>query len=240
MLIAPTVLTNVENMRQNTAVTDSIQECQEINIIILLKSFAGRMVFKQKGDKVNIKPAGKDKWGYWYSFTGNESNETCFWCGKPTGQRYCKGQKVITCRTEYVKRFHWLEASRECIRKARVGGRDWYNPVVKCHDCGVVGYVTKQTTFSGRQGWFYTYRGKSQPGTLQQLMEFEGITYVDGFEIHHVIPLDGEDRNWHWLNQWLVCLCKDCHRDRHRELNYLLSKNTALELLPEPQLCLPL
>jgi len=158
----------------------------------------------------------RDGWGKYYNFTGYESPDKCFWCGKPTRWRYCQ---QTDCRQNYVKRFNWREAKLQCLREARVGGRFWHTPSVKCHDCGIVGYTSHYS--NGRDDWFYSYKGTSQRGQLQQLMEFEGITYIDGFQVHHVWPICGEDRNWHWLNQWVVCLCKPCHIQRHRELNYL-------------------
>jgi len=180
----------------------------------------------------------RDQWGKYYNFTGNESPDTCFWCGAVTRQRYCT---QTSCRQQYVKRFHWLEAGPECLRLARVGGRYWHNPVVICHDCSIAGYAKADYLYPYRDEWFYLYKGTNQRGTLQRLMEFEGITYTDGFQVHHVTPVLGEDRNWHWLNQYVVCLCKPCHWQRHKELNHLQRRYEALMTppllkLPKPQL----
>ena len=155
------------------------------------------------------KSIGQDRWGKYYDFTGNESQETCFWCGAITRRRYCY---QTICRQNYVKRFHWIDARAQCLRNARVGGRFWHNPVVQCQDCSIVGY--QKGGISHEYSLYYTkYR--------ERLIEQEGITYFGGFDIHHITPLRSENRNWHWLNQWLICLCRPCHNKRHIELNYL-------------------
>jgi len=49
--------------------------------------------------------------------------------------------------------------------------------------------------------------------------------------VHHITPMDGEQRGWHWLNrpENLVLLCSVCHKIRHVELNYLMKKARTLE-----------
>lgn len=44
------------------------------------------------------------------------------------------------------------------------------------------------------------------------------------FDVHHIIPLNGEDRTWHPLNypSNLIVLCHDCHIAIHLKLNELL------------------
>lgn len=140
--------------------------------------------------------------------TGNESVETCFWCGAATKRRYCKG---TDCRSNYVSRFHWFEAKLKCLRSARVAG-PYYDPVVKCQDCGICGYVESVDYQWDRENRY------------RRLIEQEGISYFSGFEVHHVVPLLGANRNWHWLNQYLVLLCRRCHTVRHVQLNYLLKR----------------
>lgn len=60
--------------------------------------------------------------------------------------------------------------------------------------------------------------------------------------VHHIVPMDGEDRNWHWLNrpENLVLLCMEHHMQWHKELNYL--ERRYMEALnpqpPDPQLIL--
>ncbi len=51
-------------------------------------------------------------------------------------------------------------------------------------------------------------------------------SYKDRFAIHHIVPLNGDYRAWHYLNhpKNLVCLCGKCHMIRHKELNSLLKK----------------
>lgn len=41
---------------------------------------------------------------------------------------------------------------------------------------------------------------------------------ISSLEIHHIIPLNGQDRNWNKLNEPdnLLCLCHDCHMQVHR------------------------
>jgi hypothetical protein len=43
------------------------------------------------------------------------------------------------------------------------------------------------------------------------------------FDVHHIIPLNGEDRDWHPLNypSNLIVLCHDCHVAIHVRLNEL-------------------
>ncbi len=47
-------------------------------------------------------------------------------------------------------------------------------------------------------------------------------SYED-FQVHHIRPLMGHDRNWHWLNHQdnLTHLCHDCHNRTHRMLRKL-------------------
>jgi len=62
----------------------------------------------------------------------------------------------------------------------------------------------------------------------------------ESFVVHHVFPIDGEDRNWHWLNrpQNLVLLCKSCHGKRHAQWNYLMRRASEpyQNRPPDPQL----
>jgi 5-methylcytosine-specific restriction endonuclease McrA len=39
----------------------------------------------------------------------------------------------------------------------------------------------------------------------------------EGFEVHHIIPLEGTERIWSYLNlPWnLICLCHECHMEVH-------------------------
>jgi len=176
---------------------------------------------------------GRDQWGKYFNFTGNESPDTCFWCGTQTRMRYCVG---TTCRSNYVKRFWWKEARKQCLREARVGGKYHYDPVVKCYDCGIIGYASKI-----RGEWWtpYIWRGDNGRGTFYKYMEEEGITNFKGFQIHHIIPLQSEDRSWHWLNQWLVCLCSKCHILRHKQLDYLSERNETAQSLALSEACDP-
>ena len=55
--------------------------------------------------------------------------------------------------------------------------------------------------------------------------------FGENFDVHHIIPLDGDYRHINRLNhqQNLVLLCKDCHRQRSREWNYLIKKYNEIE-----------
>jgi 5-methylcytosine-specific restriction endonuclease McrA len=46
-------------------------------------------------------------------------------------------------------------------------------------------------------------------------------TGYSSIEIHHIIPLNGEDRNWNVLNipDNLIGLCKACHIEIHKAMN---------------------
>ena len=63
------------------------------------------------------------------------------------------------------------------------------------------------------------------------------------FEVHHIVPLDGEDRNWNVLNMAsnLILLCRRCHIQRRVEWNYLMRRKDARgERSDNRQLLLPL
>jgi len=57
--------------------------------------------------------AGIDKYGKFYSFTGNEARRKCFWCGadvKKGNKRYCSNEHKIL----YLKHFWWPHARDWC------------------------------------------------------------------------------------------------------------------------------
>lgn len=50
-------------------------------------------------------------------------------------------------------------------------------------------------------------------------------------EVHHIIPMVGQDRSWHELNRPdnLICLCHDCHMEVHRAMRELKEKPTQMD-----------
>lgn len=124
---------------------------------------------------------GKDRYGYYFDFTGNEEEGSCFWCAAETKYRYCSEEHGQF----YRKHYNWLHASRACIDRYTLADNTTF-----CADCN-----------------------------------FASID-IAPFVVHHIFPLDGEDRNWHILNQPknLVLLCRSCHMKRHVQFNYLIRK----------------
>ncbi len=51
----------------------------------------------------------------------------------------------------------------------------------------------------------------------------------DGFQVHHIQPMMGHNRVWHWLNHQdnLTHLCHDCHNRTHREMNGVLIRGKS-------------
>lgn len=132
------------------------------------------------------KALGKDRYGFFFNFTGNEAIGSCFWCGKKTALRYCTGEHGKMYRRQY----YWPAAMYDCIDKYElVDGSNF------CGDCGFTATAVN-------------------PSNL--------------FVVHHIMPLDGDERGWHILNQQhnLVLLCKSCHQIRHTQWNYLMRKAT--------------
>lgn len=155
----------------------------------------------------------RGRWGPFHDFTGHESIKTCFWCGKATRNRYCSE----SCKDLYHRHFSWPYASDCCIQRAIVSSSAWsvYDgtyrlEMVKCGDCGIVG----------------RYDQISSERIRRRLFE-EGITYYGGYQVHHVFPMNGDDRNWSWLNrpENLILLCKRCHKLRHRQWEYLIRRS---------------
>lgn len=58
------------------------------------------------------------------------------------------------------------------------------------------------------------------------------------FAVHHIRPLMGHNRTWHWLNHQdnLAFLCHECHRKRHKELKVLWKENGVVDLSKGEQL----
>ncbi len=73
---------------------------------------------------------GVDEWGKFYSMTGMESPETCFWCGKPCSKRYCSD----ACRDRYYASFYYPVAREMCIDRYRAPSGSLF-----CADCRVCG-----------------------------------------------------------------------------------------------------
>lgn len=62
---------------------------------------------------------------------------------------------------------------------------------------------------------------RNDRGYVCELCDTPTSRWEHGIEIHHIIPLNGEDRNWNVLNSPdnLLGLCKECHVKLHKSMN---------------------
>jgi len=136
-----------------------------------------------------------DRWGKYLILSGNESPDTCFWCGKPCKNRYCSDD----CKSNYYLHFFWRDARYWCLKRADH----------KCEKCG-----TEQLFFSGG----YYKLSKKVNGEWVEYTEHDysgDITKADTvLHVHHIKPTNGGRRDWSVLNrpENLMCLCRKCHR----------------------------
>lgn len=165
----------------------------------------------------------EDCWGKYYNLTGNESIETCFWCGTKTWKRYCSEK----CKEEYLYSFSWTYASGYCLRRysntcADCGTKQIYEVQNgKCHYY-TSGFCNNECGDLGRREMAFVVNGIC---TQYASAEIQRNTKM---EVHHIDPMLGEDRNWSKKNipTNLICLCHKCHWKRHnanyqRELKQL-------------------
>lgn len=63
---------------------------------------------------------------------------------------------------------------------------------------------------------------------------------IHSLDVHHIIPLNGQRRDWNILNlpENLVVLCRSCHFKRQRnnslDKKFIKAEDTEIELHPEP------
>lgn len=115
----------------------------------------------------------------------------CHFCQDPLKTKRQKLFCSKECYELYYANFFWQTASRLAITKAHR----------KCQRCGV----------SEKGLWEIAQKEK-------QIHHFTPLSYL---EVHHIIPLNGDNRTWNILN-WggnLIVLCHDCHVLTHREIN---------------------
>ena len=137
----------------------------------------------------------KDRWGKYHILSGNESPETCFWCGKPCKNRFCSAE----CKQTYWQTFHWKEAREWCLERAEN----------KCEKCG-----TEQKFFSDG---YYRIGDLVEDKIIYHTEHFYSgdIKDIDTvLHVHHIKPINGGRRDWSILNrpENLMCLCRKCHR----------------------------
>lgn len=121
-------------------------------------------------------------------FTGFEDNGVCWWCGgdlPKRRRRWCCDEH----RDLYWDTYNWTYAMRACLK------RENYT----CQNCH-----RTQTELD------------SEIKNLQLTHNYyyaSMFRYKYRLEVHHTIPLDGEDRAWHELNRPdnLITLCHNCH-----------------------------
>ena len=137
-----------------------------------------------------VQSIGHDQWGHFYNLTGHEKEGYCFWCGAKVGRRYCFGKGH---RARYWEQYVWSSASLKQRRGHQTGERDR-----RMRGDGTWHYLA----------WVYFCDDCGHEGGR------------DDFQVHHIQPMMGHSRAWHWLNRQdnLTHLCHDCHKRRHKEL----------------------
>jgi len=75
----------------------------------------------------------------------------------------------------------------------------------------------------GTWNWLFASKACAQRNnhTCENCHRKESHKYGEeqvSLEIHHIIPIGGEDRSWHKLNERenLLCLCHECHKEIHK------------------------
>lgn len=126
-------------------------------------------------------------------FTGFEDTGVCWYCGADLPKRKRRWCSDA-CRDKYWETWNWRFASSACL--SRNNGA--------CQNCGLTVDELAQQYRQRFQAKFADYR-------------------LCSLEVHHIVPIDGEDRTWHKLNEPanLLCLCHACHMEVHRVMNKL-------------------
>lgn len=128
-------------------------------------------------------------------FTGNEEGGGCWYCGEDLPKRrrrWCCDDHMDLYWTTY----NWTGASHRCLMEAK-------NTCTNCHRSHRDISIEIKASHSPSPGNYWP-------------------KYIDAqIEIHHIIPLGGEDRQWHVLNRQdnLLALCHQCHLAVHLVLN---------------------
>lgn len=120
--------------------------------------------------------------------TGHESPEACFWCGKPTKNRYCSKE----CKKQYWDHFFWKSAREACLARASD----------RCQKCGGEAQAWRNSEWGVSDG------ESNVDGISGDITQKETM-----LEVHHIIPTLGEKRDWNRKNvpENIICLCKKCH-----------------------------
>lgn len=156
----------------------------------------------------------EDRWGYFYILSGHEAVGHCFWCGIPT-----KRQRRYCSRSHaylYLTFYHWHDACINVYHRV-------HDPVCRSDICEKCGDPYHKAV------------------SISSYAKAEiDIHHID---VHHIIPLDGEDRNWNKKNSPnnLLGLCKECHVQIHKDMNRFAREKQRLiierlELAIQPML----
>ena len=124
-------------------------------------------------------------------FTGNEESGACWLCGGVLPKR----RRRWCCdehMTQYWGTYNYSYASGVCMRRTE-------NTCENCH--------------KSHSALFKEIRERTEPGYCS--------SYTDAqIEVHHIIPLEGEPREWNVLNRQdnLTALCHQCHLQAHASM----------------------
>jgi len=88
----------------------------------------------------------KDRWGKYLILSGNESPDTCFWCGNPCKNRYCSPE----CKHRYWMYYFWKYARDWCVeragKKCEICGGEPKCWVISAYDGSLDGDLTQKDT----------------------------------------------------------------------------------------------
>lgn len=116
--------------------------------------------------------------------TGYENQGICSMCEGQLGERR-RAYCSEECAECYAHLFSWGEAQRDALKQAHR----------RCQVCGISG------------------NGLFKVGVKLLGWDDNSVYVLYRLEVHHIIPLNGEDRTWHRLNvpSNLLVVCHDCH-----------------------------
>lgn len=141
------------------------------------------LIYSQEELEAFVVKTAKDSFGTIHILTGYEGTGACLWCGKDF-----EGKRKRYCTGRMLdtgEEAHWRQYHRHFNWTF---ARDWcltrYEH--RCANCG-------------HEGSYWN-----------------GVVYIRGkalLEAHHIIPMEGESREWTPYNlPWnLICLCHECH-----------------------------
>ncbi len=145
------------------------------------------LLYSQEEIEAFVVTTARDSFGTYHILTGYEGKGDCFWCGKDF-----EGKRKRYCKGQDLdtdETAHWRQYHQHFTWAF---ARDWCNARYNhaCANCSAIGSHWANDHF---------IRGEVL------------------LEVHHIIPLEGESRQWTPYNlPWnLICLCHGCHLDIH-------------------------